>query len=510
MTNLTTISSKKYFVPAVIFILSFALRLSLISKGPYHSDCLNLLIQAQNTIETHRLHNLFGSGYPLTVILASAAILLAKIFSFENYTFAVNFVSVIFSSAAVLMMYAIAKRIFNETAALLASVMFSVSPMFLGASVYGTSHTICVFFLLLGVLFLLKYSESNRRNHLVWAALSLGLMGAARLQDTILMAVPLSFLYFCGVEGMKGAGPAAGKNGTIRRYLIFTSTAAAVIIFFHGIFLIQSEKTAYLGQLQSFYHLGLTENFMGIFSPRLLFVRNYLIQSLTLGGLIVAILGLGWMFKSRPRIAGFFVLWLIVPCLFYGNLHTTVTPRFFILVLPALILAQAYVLAALIKTNRFVKWAVYAVFLGIVLILMSRILPVLSYRHQHALLPEYAEWVATRTPSDAVIIVTDEYLFIEHYAKRTILFRPTGIFKVGQDRLMSFKKELDGLLEKGVPVYISDVALAAYNWNNYFIDFFNEYYDGRSVGTREYEDWHLGEMRHDVYQSPLYRVSKRY
>ena len=72
-----TLSLKNYTLSKsalvfVLFILSFALRLAFLSKGPFHLDALELAIAAEDTIRLGKVHYLHGTGYPLTSIIASA------------------------------------------------------------------------------------------------------------------------------------------------------------------------------------------------------------------------------------------------------------------------------------------------------------------------------------------------------------------------------------------------------------------------------------------------------
>ncbi len=146
---------KPYLLPFLIFLFSFILRLSLISKGPYHIDSLNLVMQSQKTLQTHQLQPLFGFGYPLTVILGSLFIKISEIFTFHNPVLAINFMSIVFSSFCPPLLYIITKNLFNSRTAFFSTTLFSLSPIFLGISIYGKSHSPCLFFLLSAIIYLL-------------------------------------------------------------------------------------------------------------------------------------------------------------------------------------------------------------------------------------------------------------------------------------------------------------------------------------------------------------------
>ena len=76
--------------PVLLFLLSLILRLSLLRKGPFDIDCLNLIVQSQETLATLRLHSLYGTGYPLVVFLACLFIVIMKFIGITDLAFCVN------------------------------------------------------------------------------------------------------------------------------------------------------------------------------------------------------------------------------------------------------------------------------------------------------------------------------------------------------------------------------------------------------------------------------------
>ena len=181
--------NKLFSIPLLLFLFSLLLRLNLISLGPYHVDCLNLIIQANATLETGQLHNLFGFGYPLTVLLGSFFIWACQLFNIYDPVFAVNLMSVVLSSLAVLINYFFVSELFDKRTALISSLLLTVFPNFLGLSIYGTSHIPAILFLELGFWMLSLYKKFPQKIFLYLSALSLGLVGAARLQDLILTRI---------------------------------------------------------------------------------------------------------------------------------------------------------------------------------------------------------------------------------------------------------------------------------------------------------------------------------
>jgi len=168
----------------------------LIYKGPFHVDCLRLSQNAELTLSTLKIHYQFGTGYPLTVIIGSIFVFFARAFGVDDPVIAVNFMSVLFSSACILILYYIVKRSFDPITAVISSILLSIDPIFMEISLYGKSHAPAIFFLLLGTLLMIHFKERPSSRLLALSGISLGFMGACRLQDLVLMFIPLSFFVF--------------------------------------------------------------------------------------------------------------------------------------------------------------------------------------------------------------------------------------------------------------------------------------------------------------------------
>jgi len=494
---------KPHLIPFLLFFLSFALRLSLISKGPYHADCLTLAINAEKTLETLTLHPLFGPGYPLTVILGAAFVFVLRVFSLNDPVFAVNLMSVLFSSLCIPTLYYVVKKIFDSRAAVLSSVTFSIFPSFLAVSVYGKSHSPSLFFLLLGLCFLLSY-QANNKKYLLWlSALSLGLLGATRLQDLFLMGLPLSFLLLSDKEGKIDKSP---RQTLIPLFVQFWGLALAVVCFFHLPFLLQETQKNYGDQFLRFWQYGITENFLGLFSKSLIFSFKFFLANLTPLGFLLALAGIVRLFKSNFRLFIFLLMWILCTLLFYGNLNSTV-PRMLILSSIPLIIAQGYYLAGLLNRDHKVLNKIVLIAFWIMLaLLFHKIHPILLFRHDNALLPDCAKIMSQWTPKNARIITADENLFFYHYGKRLPLNRPRSHFPYTQRELNEFKKRVDTFIGNEIPVYITNSGLYNYDANKQFSKFIKANYTLTFTGKHLSEDWHRGGTRLMVGQEMLFKI----
>jgi hypothetical protein len=474
---------RSWILPLTLLLFSFFLRILLINKGPYHLDCLTLTVNAQRTLTEHQLHYQFGSGYPLTVLTGSFFIGLSKILSIDDPVFAVNLMSVWLSSLSVLIFFLFLRNILNEQAAFFGSLALSLHPVFLTLSVYGNSHIISLFFLLLG-LYILTKNENPQPSFAF--GICLGLMGAARIQDMILMMLPAAIIL--------RQQPA--KN-LIKCFLL----AILIAIGFHVPFLLSAEHAQYQSQLTTFWHLGLTTNFTGLLSPYLKRSLNIIAFSTTYVGTFIAGYGLLKILKTQRRVGIFLLAWFVVPLLFYGNVMTTV-PRFLLISIIPLVIAEGYGFSLLWKTKHLIRTIIVALVFIVMLSLplVTNILPILQFRHTHELLPDWARFIAKNTEPDAVLIVGDEELFIHTYGHRKTLTKRLD------DTV--FKKQLSELLDKDIPVYITNTGLSVADPGPGLAAYIDKTYRLELRGQQLTEDWHGGELQLETIPDRLYRLYK--
>ena len=491
----------------VLFAASLFLRMALISKGPFHIDCLNLAINAEKTLLTGRIHFLFGPGYPFTVLLGSAFVLLFRCFAVADPVIAVNFMSVFFSALCVPLTFHIAKTLFNKHAAWFSAIMLSVLPLFLALSVYGKSHIPSLFFLLAGIACLLHYLRHGKTRDLVLSSISIGLLGACRLQDMILMILPLSLLLVFSPFPRPGPPLTHGKK--FRDVLLFGLIALIFPIVFHLPFLGQGVNTDYSQQFSRFYSAGVSENVMGLISPALSVSLRQVLREMSPLGLLTALGGSLLLLAYHKRALLFLVLWALVPFAFYGNL-VTATPRFFMISLIPLIMAQGYLFSLGWQSpqgrSREISVLIFCLILAA---LLRNILPILNFRHHHAPLMEFAQELSVQTEENAVIIAADEHLFISHYSGRKALVKPCTMVRHDPDELMAFKARIDQLLAQGVPVYITHTGLHNYDPHQEFSGMIKGAYALRLIGEFPSEDWHQGATRLNVGMEKLYQIRRR-
>jgi hypothetical protein len=489
-------------ISITLFLVSLLFRLSLITKGPYHMDCLDLVIRAEETLKTGVLQFMYGSGYPVHVISASLGLLIGKIFKSTDPFFIVNFISVVYSSLTVPFIFGIGRIISKNTiGGIFAALIFTFNPLVLSESLYGTSHAPAIFFLAASVYNLLVFIEQGTKKRLVIAALLFGLLGATRLQDMTFMMVPIGFLWLYLFLSKNN-----NRSILSHALLFFAVSILAASLFYLPYLIFQRE--AYLSQWQRFKFDSLWVNDWWFYYDSIFKIQEFMLQAVSPLCISLSLVGF-WYLWLRDKINfGLLMLWIIFPCVAYIFFSTTVM-RFIILPATALMISAGYGLAYLYNLKSYLR--IGTVICCIILITAS-LLPYVNLfylRHSKDILPSYARWTSRITGPDAVVIAHDDKRFFSYFGKLEILHRPANFFYIPDEKLHTFKAELDKLLDREKPVYITLVGLLAYDPDKKFSEFFLSNYAIEEVGSALYDDWHLGGMYNRIFYLPLLKVTKR-
>ena len=489
-------SGRMFWLGCVLFVLSFGLRLVLISKGPYSVDTLNLALKAEQLINTFQLTYSYGSGYPLTIVCGAVFVLIGKVTGIQDPVLAVNFMSVVLGAACVPLMLGVTRRLVDDAAAVFAAVFLSLTPIFLAVSTYGLSHTPALFFLLAGIWFLLRYRDGGGNREFILAAVAIGFLGGARLQNLVLMAVPLAFLLWSALP-----------NRRISGFIRFGMIAAVAMIIWYLPYLLGEGREAYLSQFVRYKD----DSVIPHASPGLLFkpflnILYHIIHTFTPVGILMIVLG-GWLlFKEDRRAAGiFFLLWILLPVALYSRLFTLV-PRFLTIMHPPLCAFMGFFCAHYFRQGRGPRTVamVLAAVMGVGM--LGMVYPVLKARHDRAYIPEYVRWTARIVPENARIVTVDDSLFFRTYSQLNLLSRFHHQYRTDEDALAEFRRQLDELLRSGIPVYITEHGLHNYDPHRRFADLLTDNYRLEHVGTQTYEFWQESCWQPFRYPRKLFRI----
>ncbi|MBU0469648.1 MAG: glycosyltransferase family 39 protein [Candidatus Omnitrophica bacterium] len=497
---------KPHIAPIIIFLSSFFLRLSLIYKGPFHVDCLRLSQNAELTLSTLKLHYQFGTGYPLTVILGSIFIFFARSFGIDDPVIAVNFMSVFFSSACILILYYAVKKVFDPVTAVISSILLALDPIFMEISLYGKSHAPAMFFLSLGILLIIHFKDRPSTKLLALSAISLGFMGACRLQDLILMSLPLSFFVFFNKQSQPDNKHVNLLSG-FRTLLFLWAIAFGIVLFFHLPLLMNSSSGGYSVQLSKFFSAGLFDNFDMSSTAHMKKALIFIYKSTNTLGIFLALFGLVYSFGKRINLYTFLLLWFLTPLLFYGNIYT-ISSRFLALIIPAFIIVQSYLLRRVFKLNILSKIVVVFFIFSIGLLPFMDVYPRLKFHNQNRLLPEYSQWLSSVIEDNAVVVATDESAFYVHFGNIKTTNRPLNIDPVRTKDMRLFKAKIDNYLDNNIPVYFTTLSLYSYDPDMLFLDFVLKNYKLRYIDKKITEIWHKGIFFNNPGNNILYRVER--
>jgi 4-amino-4-deoxy-L-arabinose transferase-like glycosyltransferase len=495
-------------IPFLLFVFSLALRASLISKGPYHGDCLFLAMQSERTVRSGQLHFLHQHGYPLTAIMGAAFVYLNRVLGFTDPVLAVNVMSVFFSALAIPILYILVKILLDETAAVVSAVLFSLSPIFLSNSVYGNSHGISLFFMLTALVFLFAYFSKRQQTSIVFAGLCFGLSGAARLGDAAVMFFPLIFLM---ALWRQQAGEMEQNGRTVpllvRDYLLFFLTAFFTVMVFYDLManrIVNPHLPEGFGEYFRQNVLSLFKNYKTAY----FLSTKYHLDHLSNLGLILAGMGFYYLFVYNIRTGCFLLTWFLIPTILMSG-TVTVVPRYFIISILPLSIAQGFLFSRLIKVNQWFRVMAILSYAVLVFSLFSGLYPILKMRHDKAILPDYVRWITQKTEPNAKIIFPDGANFMSYYGARGNFNRPYFVFNFAAKELMRFKTELDGYLKQGIPIYITEIGLREYDPLGKFADFIAQNYQLELIGRQLFEDYHRGAIYQRIFPMALFRIHLR-
>ena len=485
-----------------LFGTALLLRMALVSKGPYHGDCLTLAYFANQTLQTHPIHALLNSAYPLTTMIGALFIFFFKSLGIQDIVTAVNYMSVFFSSLCVLIFYHFVKRMWNNITATMAAIFFIVSPIFLGTSVYGNSQMPSLFFLLLSVYVLcVCYAQKSSWRYLILSAFFLGLGGACRIQEMVCFFVPLSFFILIGQPPINlKASSRVSWPFRVGRWGVFGCMALLPNLILHLARYDPGSKGQHFISKHFIYSSEYTFWLLG---------RNtfYLYTNFSPLGALLVLAGILFFIIKKERHLVFLLLWVLMPLIFYSLFNFTV-PRYLLLSSIPLYVFLGYFFHNFLRWGKMIRILVLVPAVFIIFLNMRFIVPPLRFRHNHSVLIDYAQWIQAHTEDDAQIFAGDDRLTIQYYARRKMLKSPISYYEpIADETLRSFKEELDGYLAQGIPLYMSESVFAD-DPEFKMKKFLRENYHIALWGQPDYECWHRGLFKHRVFKIQFLRISE--
>ncbi|MDD5574111.1 MAG: hypothetical protein PHH75_02915 [Candidatus Omnitrophica bacterium] len=524
--NLSLSSMRRAGFVCLLFVLAFTLRFMLISKGPFHYDTLDLAICAQKTLATGLLQYEHGSGYPLTVVMGAVFIVVLRFFGAADPVFCVNVMSVFFGAAGVVVFFFFLEKLFDPSMparhlptagplpevppgnvpgwagkaepgpsglhsrrAFYSAILLALLGAHVAISTFGKSLTLSIFFSLASAYFLLCYLKDGRRLCFFYAIAFLGFCAATRLSDLLVLA-PL--LYLLARYGRTEAS-------RLRDLFVFAGLSLATAFIYYLPMLMQKG----FGQFHDVLSTSRQASFLGPVS--FIFPKSiaWLVDSLRPEGVLMAVCGLGFLFiHRRLKELVFLLLWFCVFQIFYGNVSSSGV-RYLVIGWLPLLAAQGYFLGS--YRGR-AAYGAFVILLWLALAGFWRDLPAMEFRHRHALQADYARWVASKTPSDSVVIAVDEAIFLQFYTDREVVVRPVTCR--GDELKVFYREAIDPVLAAGRRVFMVRSSLA-YDECFAFRKTLKDLYRVKMAGIKTNEDWHHALLNQVLFKEELYELFPR-
>lgn len=470
--------------PVILFVLNLFVLVSLVSKGPYHGDCLYLVTQVDRTLASGKLLDYFWPGYSLFFLMTLGFSSLAQTFFHVAPVTGVNLMNAILGAACIPIFLLFCKRLIDQPTAFYSSILLSTLPMFSTLSTYGNSHISSLFFLVCGLFFLLK--AETRRTFLPLSALCFAAMANCRTQDFLFMLPAVGYLFFL-------KSPARERTPRkFRNLIFFLSLIAALMLMMQWPWLSKDGLSVYGNFILTFRKAAFPSNALWAKSlfPSSVKLLATVSQKLSLPHVLLSLAGMALLIRERPRVAVFLVLCLLGPLIFYIQIFTF-TSRYLLNPLAAILIPAGYLVSRLSASRmRLIRILTIVVFLVINILALARIAPVLIFRNHFDVMPEFGRQVGRITEPEAVIIASDEAGFISYFGKRATCPWPVDVFTDHSQDYENFRHWLSGRWSAGQPVYIVLFPHYANKINQLFIRYLCKDYRLRRAGILWYEDWH--------------------
>ena len=288
-------NKRDIWICSLLGLGALVMRMLLISKGPFSPESLNLALKAEATLDTMQLQYLFGTGYPLTMMITAASIFIGRFLGIDDPVFAANLMSVYASAASIPLFYLLVKRLTDVPTAVISAVLLAVSPIYLGISVYAKGHALEFLFIFGGMWSLLNYAERREANALLLSAVLFGCLGAVRVQDLAFVLPAAVFMMFAWQPDQDQS---QRRRDTFADACILGGAVVVITVAFHLPYLLGPDRAAYLAQLRNFRGLSFTAQHAQSLFVSWPYYREWFLTNFTIYGLIAAALG------SGPRLAG--------------------------------------------------------------------------------------------------------------------------------------------------------------------------------------------------------------
>lgn len=480
------------FIIIALFLFSFLIRLLFKNGGLFHFDSYADARTVEQILETGKMQYSYAYGSPTTMILVFLFFIIGHLLAGASQAEAAYFLVTFLTAAlSVVLLYLITKKITkNNFISTTAALLLSLSPIFLAVTTYPKTHSISIFFGLLGGYLLLISSEKYSLKYLILSGLSFGLAIGTR-PFAALYVLPFALLYFSPKIKNKSI-ILDKKKFNLKNIITFCISVAIIPILLFLPWWLEQGFSDFLNKINP--EVETRGGWLGLFSENTIPSFLNIKDSFTWIGMALAGLGSVYLYLKKKKYLLFVLLfWFAINFFLIGNL-ARVHARFLIPTFIPLAILIALGLRMIHVKNKMAAIVILLILLGS---MFSIAYPIINYRHNYSGTKEFALFVQENTPANSVIMSNDLGFFIEYYGDRTKIAHPRN----GNDEAIAeFIQELKDYLASGTEVYATEEGfgidpeqkvLAAIQ-ENFEIEFIgekeSEWYGGSSMELKPYNE----------------------
>jgi len=490
-------TAKVRWVAFILFAASLALRLAYLNDGLFHLDSVRMVLSVEKTVETGEFHSWFRSGSEIVNLILYLP--LNALFDLESADFTARLTNAIFGSLAVAALFLLTHLLFDRIfAGLSAAILLSVSPIFLAVTTIAKVHGVELFFILTAIYLVFQFHGTKSRVSLALSAACIGFSPWVR--ESALVFIPIYALAYLKPELRFERRPVR-----FPAYALAPANLAAVLVPLAVVL----GGGMYVDILDRIQHQVMREfatnnaRFLGLFSSVLAKAWNdaSINFGLPIAGLSIAGLGL-LLLRERDRFLAAFLLAWLATLFYFGNLHSYGARYLTVVSIPVYILSGFTLSMLASYGHRMARPAAISLLALVSTLSFLQAYPRIEYRSKISGPKDFALWLKEQVPPNAVIIATDDSVFIEYYAGLRCKKNPIEDANVMREWVRDVRK----LLESGTPVYAVGSAFT-YDHRWRLRRTLQAQFKLERIGSHLTEDYHRSELHSAYYDSPLIRLS---
>ncbi len=482
------------WIIAGLFALSFLIHIIYKNASLFHFDSVFDTLVVERTIANWELHYSYGWGAPGMVVLVSLVYffhhLLTGTTSAELAYIIINILS---ASVAIPLVFLLSRHLTKDRfISAWAALFFCVMPIWLSITTYPKTHAMAIAFGISSMLFFLQSKSQSRsarqRLFLIIAGILSG-FGIAIRPFSAFYLLPMAVLYLSDSVSIRSKKVCIDKtNVSMKNAALFF---IPMILVWYLLFFARLQDTGGLPGFREQLSYEQREGWQGFFSSEAKTSFDNITKTIGVVGWITAALGVAYcVMKKRWALLAALAIWGGSFFFYLGNLLPT-SARFIVdaLVPLAILIAMG---VRLVHANQ--RWVGIGLVVFLFITMFATIHPIIRERAEYSGPRGFAEFVRDNTEPNALIVSSDEYVFIQRYANRSTRYWIEG----GIDAVVATLKE-------GTPVYAIETSFAFTTPQDK--ERMQGLFTFQVIGEARNEHYQFSELEHHFFNEKLIKVT---